>query len=54
MGIAAAVAVAIAVLVALTLTPAMLGFLKGRVVGGAARSVERAELAAPSIGRPAR
>jgi len=33
MGIAAAVAVAIAVLVALTLTPAMLGFLKGRVVG---------------------
>ena len=33
MGIAAAVAVAIAVLVAVTLTPAMLGFLKGRVVG---------------------
>ncbi|GAA3215213.1 MMPL family transporter [Microbacterium terregens] len=33
MGIAAAAAVAIAVLVALTLTPAMLGFLKGRVAG---------------------
>ncbi|HEX5857889.1 MAG TPA: MMPL family transporter [Microbacterium sp.] len=33
MGIAAAVAVAIAVLVALTLTPAMLGFVKGRVAG---------------------
>ena len=33
MGIAASVAVAIAVLVALTLTPALLGFVKGRVVG---------------------
>jgi RND superfamily putative drug exporter len=33
MGIAASVAVAIAVLVAITLTPAFLGFLKGRVVG---------------------
>ncbi|NYF17798.1 RND superfamily putative drug exporter [Microbacterium sp. AK009] len=33
MGIAAAVAVAIAVVVALTLTPALLGFAKGRVVG---------------------
>lgn len=33
MGIAAAVAVAVAVLVAVTLTPAFLGFLKGRVVG---------------------
>ncbi|MCT9820743.1 MMPL family transporter [Microbacterium sp. W1N] len=33
MGIAAAVAVAIAVLVAVTLTPALLGFSKGRVVG---------------------
>jgi putative drug exporter of the RND superfamily len=33
MGIAAAAAVAIAVLVALTLTPAFLGFVKGRVVG---------------------
>lgn len=33
MGIAAAVSVAIAVLVAVTLTPAFLGFVKGRVVG---------------------
>ena len=33
MGIAASVAVAIAVLVAITLTPALLGFAKGRVVG---------------------
>lgn len=33
MGIAAAVAVAIAVIVALTLTPAFLGFAKGRVAG---------------------
>ncbi|GAB2843720.1 MMPL family transporter [Microbacterium insulae] len=33
MGIAAAVAVAIAVIVAVTLTPALLGFAKGRVVG---------------------
>jgi RND superfamily putative drug exporter len=33
MGIAAAVAVAIAVLVAVTLTPAFLGFTKGRVIG---------------------
>ncbi|MBN9153585.1 MAG: MMPL family transporter [Microbacterium sp.] len=33
MGIAAAAAVAIAVLVAVTLTPAFLGFAKGRVVG---------------------
>ncbi|WP_137843074.1 MMPL family transporter [Microbacterium sp. 2FI] len=33
MGIAAAVAVAIAVVVAVTLTPALLGFAKGRVVG---------------------
>lgn len=33
MGIAASVAVAIAVLVALSLTPALLGFAKGRVVG---------------------
>ncbi|WP_438354154.1 efflux RND transporter permease subunit [Microbacterium sp. CJ88] len=33
MGIAAAVAVAISVLVAVTLTPALLGFAKGRVVG---------------------
>ena len=33
MGIAASVAVAIAVLIAVTLTPAFLGFTKGRVVG---------------------
>ena len=33
MGIAAAVAVAISVLVAVTLTPALLGFARGRVVG---------------------
>lgn len=33
MGIAAAVAVAIAVVVAITLTPALLGFAKGRVAG---------------------
>ncbi|MRH27853.1 MMPL family transporter [Microbacterium sp. SYP-A9085] len=38
MGIAAAVAVAIAVMVALTLTPAFLGFTKGRVAGWARRS----------------
>lgn len=39
MGIAAAVAVAIAVVVAVTLTPALLGFAKGRVAGwGHARS----------------
>ncbi|MFT4219213.1 MAG: MMPL family transporter [Microbacterium sp.] len=39
MGIAAAVAVALAVLVALTLTPALLGFAKGRVVGWRRRGV---------------
>ncbi len=33
MGIAAAVAVAVAVIVSLTLTPALLGFAKGRVMG---------------------
>ncbi|KDA04946.1 transporter [Microbacterium sp. CH12i] len=33
MGIAAAVAVAVAVVIAVTLTPAVLGFLKGRIVG---------------------
>ena len=41
MGIAASVAVAIAVLVALTLTPAFLGFAKGRVVGWKRRSRPR-------------
>ncbi|MFF7291593.1 efflux RND transporter permease subunit [Microbacterium sp. NPDC008134] len=33
MGIAASVAVAIAVMIAVTLTPAVLGFMKGRIVG---------------------
>ncbi|KHK98052.1 transporter [Microbacterium mangrovi] len=46
MGIAAAVAVAIAVLIAVTLTPAFLGFVKGRVRGWGGRRrktvVERA------------
>ncbi|UJP08983.1 MMPL family transporter [Microbacterium sp. KUDC0406] len=37
MGIAASVAVAIAVAIAVTLTPAFLGFLKGRVAGRAPR-----------------
>ncbi len=37
MGIAAAGAVAVAVLVAITLTPALLGFAKGRVMGWARR-----------------
>ncbi|HWM16345.1 MAG TPA: MMPL family transporter [Microbacterium sp.] len=45
MGIAAAVAVAIAVLVALTLTPAMLGFLKGRVAGRPKRPRKSAKTA---------
>ncbi|WP_336646660.1 MMPL family transporter [Microbacterium sp. USHLN186] len=38
MGIAASVAVAIAVAIAVTLTPAVLGFFKGRVVGRPRRS----------------
>ncbi|MEI3868447.1 efflux RND transporter permease subunit [Microbacterium sp. CCNWLW134] len=42
MGIAAAVAVAIAVVVALTLTPALLGFAKGRVVGWKRRRAPKA------------
>lgn len=41
MGVAAAVAVAIAVLVALTLTPALLGAAKGRVVGWRRRAPRR-------------
>ena len=45
MGIAAAVAVAIAVLVAVTLTPALLGFAKGRVVGWRRRPSRRARRA---------
>ncbi|QAY60421.1 MMPL family transporter [Microbacterium protaetiae] len=55
MGIAAAVAVAIAVAVAVTLTPAFLGFAKGRVVGWRRRSpaaqppdLERASAASES------
>ncbi|WJL96438.1 efflux RND transporter permease subunit [Microbacterium sp. ET2] len=43
MGIAAAVAVAIAVVVALTLTPALLGFAKGRVVGWKRRRAPKAQ-----------
>lgn len=39
MGIAAAVAVAIAVVVAVTLTPALLGFTKGRVAGWPRRGI---------------
>ena len=54
MGIAASVAVAIAVLVALTLTPAFLGFAKGRVVGWRRRprraSRARHDAAAPKAG----
>jgi len=41
MGIAAAVAVAIAVVVAVTLTPALLGFAKGRVIGWSRRAPRR-------------
>jgi RND superfamily putative drug exporter len=47
MGVAAAVAVAIAVVVAITLTPALLGFAKGRVTG-------RPRLAREAAARPAR
>ncbi|MDQ1085048.1 MULTISPECIES: MMPL family transporter [Microbacterium] len=48
MGIAASVAVAIAVCVGLTLTPALLGFAGGRVVGwGFARAKKRARGADP-------
>ncbi|MBD7956098.1 MMPL family transporter [Microbacterium sp. Sa4CUA7] len=48
MGIGAAVAVAIAVTVAVTLTPALLGFAKGRVAGWPRRTRR------PRAGRPAR
>ncbi|WP_203137427.1 MMPL family transporter [Microbacterium sp. JZ31] len=41
MGIAAAVAVAVAVLIAVTLTPALLGFVKHRVVGRAPRTPKK-------------
>ncbi len=50
MGIAAAVAVAIAVLVAVTLTPALLGFAKGRVVGWAPRRRRPRTTARPARG----
>jgi RND superfamily putative drug exporter len=52
MGIAASVAVAIAVLVAVTLTPAFLGFAKGRVVGW--RHNARAERNPAKVKRPNR
>lgn len=42
MGVAASVAVAIAVVVAITLTPALLGFSKGRVVGWRRRPAKTA------------
>ncbi|GAB2710521.1 RND superfamily putative drug exporter [Microbacterium marinum] len=41
MGIAAAVAVAIAVVVSVSLTPALLGFAKGRVAGWGGRTLQR-------------
>jgi RND superfamily putative drug exporter len=47
MGIAASVAVAIAVLVAVTLTPALLGFVRGRVVGWRRRPRTHADKPAP-------
>ncbi|SIT67933.1 MMPL family transporter [Microbacterium sp. RU33B] len=50
MGIAAAVAVAIAVLVAVTLTPAFLGFAKGRVAGWKRRAPRRTRGAKPKRG----
>jgi len=61
MGIAAAVAVAIAVVVALTLTPAFLGFAKGRVTGWprrarrtSARAAKRDARAAAAAATPSR
>ncbi len=50
MGIAAAIAVAIAVLVAVTLTPAFLGFAKGRVAGWKRRAPRRTRGAKPKRG----
>lgn len=41
MGIAAAVAVAVAVVIAVTLTPAMLGFVKHRVIGRTPRATRK-------------
>lgn len=49
MGIAAAVAVAIAVVVAVTLTPALLGFAKGKVIGWPRRT-PRAKATRPRRG----
>ncbi|UUT34815.1 YhgE/Pip family protein [Microbacterium elymi] len=61
MGIAAAVAVAIAVMVSLTLTPAFLGFAKGRVFGWKRRGraqrdpqVPQRDTQVPERGRPQR
>ncbi|WP_434809837.1 MMPL family transporter [Microbacterium sp. bgisy189] len=48
MGIAAAVAVAIAVVVAVTLTPALLGFAKGRVIGWKRRARRAAKTPKPA------
>lgn len=47
MGIAASAAVAVAVLIAVTLTPAVLGFMKGRIVGRPVR-VRKAKKDAPA------
>ncbi len=47
MGIAASVAVAIAVMVAVTLTPALLGFVKGRVIGWKRRKATSPAAAGP-------
>jgi RND superfamily putative drug exporter len=54
MGIAASVAVAIAVLVAITLTPALLGFSKGRVVGWRRRAPRAARAAKAAARTPRR
>jgi RND superfamily putative drug exporter len=50
MGIAAAAAVAVAVLIAVTLTPALLGFTKGRVVGWGFRRTFLGETTGPDAG----
>ncbi|MCD1268107.1 MMPL family transporter [Microbacterium sp. MEC084] len=50
MGIAAAVAVAVAVLIAVTLTPALLGFVKHRVVGRPRRAQKAERARAPREG----
>ena len=53
MGVAAAVAVALAVLVSLTLTPALLGFAKWRVVPRRYRSARRGDIGAAEPEDPA-